>query len=244
MNLPATQVLADSAFSAQGAASPRPDGGKRFIVETGRPFSRSHIWQLQDAYFAGRGVEAWRQGEVPHYVTSNPTIANAYAEIVFAFRRDLERLAGSHDDPLTICELGAGSGRFAFHFLRRLEHLCARADVAPEAFRYVLTDVADSVPWPMLVRLSILIFVPDAGRDWLPTRPRKPNPAGPPEPAVGAWVTVTSVPTPYSECSTVVWAFLTPEAAAVTVITKPIPRARPRAMKIACRIRRRNSRRR
>ncbi len=99
----------------------------------------------------------------------------------------------------------------------------------------LLTDDADSVPWPMLV---------DAGRDWLPTWPRKPNPAGPPEPAAGAWVTVTSVPTPYSECSTVAWASLTPEAAAVTVITKPIPSARPRAMKIAWRIRRRNSRRR
>src|SRR3954468_7248289 len=119
MNPSAAQVLANSAFSTEGEASPRPDAGKRFILETSRPFSGSHIWQLQDAYFAGRGVEAWRQGEVPHYVTSNPTIANAYAEIVFAFRRDLTRLIG-HDDPLTVCELGAGSGRFAFHFLRRL----------------------------------------------------------------------------------------------------------------------------
>jgi hypothetical protein len=146
MNLPVAKVSADSALSAQGAASPGSDDGKRFIVETSRPFFRSRIWQLQDAYFAERGVEAWRQGEVPHYVTSNPTIANAYAEIVFAFRRDLARLApaGERNDPLTICELGAGSGRFAFHFLRRLEHLCANSDVAPEAFRYVLTDVADT----------------------------------------------------------------------------------------------------
>ena len=108
----------------------------------------------------------------------------------------------------------------------------------------LVTDDAASVPWPMLVRLSMSIFVPDAGRVPLPTRPRKPNPVGPPEPAVGVWVTVMSVPTPYSECSTVAWAFLTPEEAAITVITKPIPRARPRAMKIAWRILRRNSRRR
>jgi tetratricopeptide (TPR) repeat protein len=145
MNLPVAQVSAASVLTAQDAALPRPDHGKRFIIETSRPFFQSRIWQLQDAYFAERGVEAWRQGEVPHYVTSNPTIANAYAEIVFAFRRDLARLApGEHNDPLTICELGAGSGRFAFHFLRRLEHLCARSDMAPEAFRYVLTDVADT----------------------------------------------------------------------------------------------------
>ena len=50
---------------------------------------------------------------------------------------------------------------------------------------------------------------------------------------MGVWVTVMSVPTPYSECSTVAWAFLTPDDAAVTVITKPIPSARPRAMRIA-----------
>ncbi len=108
----------------------------------------------------------------------------------------------------------------------------------------LVTDDADSVPCPMLVRLSMSIFVPDAGRVWFPTRPRNPKPVGPPEPAVGVWVTVMSVPTPYSECSTVAWASLTPEDAAVTVITRPIPRARPRAMKIAWRIRRRNSRRR
>ena len=101
------------------------------------------------------------------------------------------------------------------------------------SFPMLVTDDAASVPWPMLVRLSMSIFVPAAGRVWFPTRPRNPKPVGPPEPAVGVWVTVMSVPTPYSECSTVAWAFLTPDEAAVTVITNPIPRARPRAMKIA-----------
>lgn len=111
-----------------------------------QPLSRSVLWDLQHDYFAGRGVEAWREGEVPHYVTSNPTIANAYAEIVLAFWRDRARLAATAPDrePLTICELGAGSGRFAFHFLMRLAQLAADVDVAPQSFRYVLTDVADA----------------------------------------------------------------------------------------------------
>src|SRR5260221_8109613 len=39
-------------------------------------------------------------------------------------------------------------------------------------------------------------------------------------------VTVTSVPTPYSELSTSAWAFFTPAEAAVTVTTRPIPSAR------------------
>src|SRR5580700_2130048 len=57
-------------------------------------------------------------------------------------------------------------------------------------------------------------------------------------------VTVTSVPTPYSEASTLDSAFFTPAEAALTVTTRPIPTARPRATKIAWRIRRRSSRRR
>src|SRR5436305_2417201 len=112
---------------------------RRFLLEERQPFCRSLIWQLQDRYFAERGVEAWRQGEVPHYVTSNPTIANAYAELVLAFWRDQQALAtAASDAPQYICELGAGSGRFAFHFLTRLADLCADTGVAPTAFRYVL----------------------------------------------------------------------------------------------------------
>src|SRR6202034_2455953 len=57
-------------------------------------------------------------------------------------------------------------------------------------------------------------------------------------------VTVTSVPTPYSEASTLDSAFFTPAEAALTVTTRPIPTARPKATKIAWRIRRRRSRRR
>jgi tetratricopeptide (TPR) repeat protein len=121
------------------------DSRKRFVLETGRPFARSRIWQLQNEYFVTRGIEAWRFGEVPHYVTSNPAIANSYAEIIFAFWRDRQRLAPRDGDaPLTICELGAGSGRFAFHLLRRLDALCGQAGVPPQAFRYVLSDAADA----------------------------------------------------------------------------------------------------
>src|SRR5579875_1466370 len=57
-------------------------------------------------------------------------------------------------------------------------------------------------------------------------------------------VTVASVPTPYSELSTLDWALFTPADAADTVTTSPTPRARPSAMKTAWRIRRRSSRRR
>jgi hypothetical protein len=113
----------------------------RHVLERRRPFSQSALWDLQRRYFAERGVEAWRRGEVPHYVVSNPRVADSYAEIVFGFLRDRDRLAGaSATEPLYVCELGAGSGRFAFHFLRRLAALCGQAGVATASFRYVLTD--------------------------------------------------------------------------------------------------------
>ncbi len=90
------------------------------------------------------------------------------------------------------------------------------------------------------------IFDPAFGLLALPTDCLKLKPNPPPAVllVVGALVTVMSVPTPYSECKTDAWAFLTPAAAAVTVITSPIPSASPIAMKMAWRARRRNSRQR
>src|SRR5208282_4345125 len=75
-----------------------------------------------------------------------------------------------------------------------------------------------------------LILVPAAGRLVVPVWNPKPKEPGVNDPAAGVLVTVTSVPTPYSACSTVPWAFLTPADAAVTVMTRPTPRASPSAM--------------
>jgi tetratricopeptide (TPR) repeat protein len=113
------------------------------LLEPERPFSQSMLWALQRRYFAERGVDAWRRYEVPDYITSNPRVADGYAEMVFAFGRDRQGMA-AHGEPLHVVELGAGSGRFAFHFLSRLGRLCEQAGVAPQAFRYVLTDQAES----------------------------------------------------------------------------------------------------
>jgi SAM-dependent MidA family methyltransferase len=104
-----------------------------YLLEQRQSFSQSLLWEIQRHYFAARGADAWRSGEVPHYVTSNPVIADAYAEIVFAFRRDRQALFPG-DEPLYLCELGSGSGRFAFHFLKRLLRLCTRHGVPPLSF--------------------------------------------------------------------------------------------------------------
>ncbi|MRW89636.1 tetratricopeptide repeat protein [Duganella sp. FT80W] len=110
-----------------------------YLLEQRQAFSSSKLWDMQRAYFAERGAAAWQSGEVPHYVTSNPTIAQTYADIVFAFYQDRQRLQPS-EQAMVIAELGAGSGRFAFHFLLRLEQLCADHETPISAFCYVLTD--------------------------------------------------------------------------------------------------------
>ena len=58
----------------------------------------------------------------------------------------------------------------------------------------------------------------------------------------GLVVTVTSVPMPYRARSTLACAAFTPDEAPITVMTRPIPMARPIAMNTACRILRRSSR--
>jgi tetratricopeptide (TPR) repeat protein len=117
------------------------------LIEKPKVFSESLLWSLQQHYFTHKGIGAWQENEVPHYVTSNPTVANSYAEIVFALLHDHQRLtlaAQEQIEPLYLCELGAGSGRFAFHFLHRLMSLCKQAEVAPTSFCYVLTDITES----------------------------------------------------------------------------------------------------
>jgi hypothetical protein len=125
------------------------DGAEKecYVIEKQQAFSKSLIWDLLQYYFAQRGVAAWRENEVPCYVTSNPTVANSYAEIVWAFFRDQHPPASgdiASDEPLYICELGAGSGRFAFHFLKRLTRLCELSQLPLASFRYVLTDFTQS----------------------------------------------------------------------------------------------------
>jgi hypothetical protein len=60
--------------------------------------------------------------------------------------------------------------------------------------------------------------------------------AGPPpaEPVAAGWVIVMSVPTPYTDCSALACADLTPEETDVTTMTRAIARAIPIAMMMVC----------
>lgn len=111
------------------------------------PLSASPLWQQQRAYFEAQGPAAWASGAVPHYVTCNPYLARAFAEVVVGFAADRARVGGPGRRFLTIVELGAGAGRLGYNLVRALR---GALDAAAAGWTpvYVLTDVAEAtVAW-------------------------------------------------------------------------------------------------
>jgi len=119
------------------------------VLETSVPLSQSLIWRLQSDYYAQRGLKAWTEDLVPSYITNNPFIAQIYAEIVAAFLRDcLDRPDSppvSPESPLRILELGGGTGKFSYLFLRRLIPLLEAKGLPPQSVRYTLTDCSEEL---------------------------------------------------------------------------------------------------
>lgn len=122
-----------------------------YPLEEARPLSQSVLWSLQRAYFERAGIAAWSAGAVPMWVTSNPFIAAAYARVARAFLHDWQAGPGGTsldpEQPVYILELGAGAGRFAYHFLRRLTASSSSAaldalspDSDRPAIKYVMTE--------------------------------------------------------------------------------------------------------
>lgn len=114
----------------------------RFPLETACRLSRSVLWRLQRPFYERHGMAAWSEGIVPHHVTSSPYLARAYARVILGFVADWrDRLDPSQ--PLYIVELGAGSGRLAFHLLRQLVPML-EGPAGGVQVRYVMTDFAEA----------------------------------------------------------------------------------------------------
>jgi hypothetical protein len=111
-------------------------------------FSDSPLWHHQRAYFAAQGPAAWSRGPVPHYVTTTPALAQAYAEVLAGFADDVAYARGGGPPrPLYVIELGAGTGRLGFRIARAL---AAMGDARRRGWEpiYVLTDLAEAtVAW-------------------------------------------------------------------------------------------------
>jgi hypothetical protein len=121
------------------------------ILETDVPLSQSLIWRLQREFYAERGLKAWTEDLVPSYITNNPFIAEIYAQIVASFISDCMNLLQkssrplSPDNPLRILELGAGTGKFSYLFLRKLTTLLQEKSVTMQAVRYSMADCSESL---------------------------------------------------------------------------------------------------
>jgi len=116
------------------------------LLEIDVPLSQSLIWRLQRDFYAQRGLKAWNEDLVPSYITNNPFIAEIYAGIVAAFLQDCMSAAQlSPENPLRILELGAGTGKFSYLFLRKLTALLQSNNLPLHLIRYCMTDTAESL---------------------------------------------------------------------------------------------------
>ncbi|TDF94134.1 SAM-dependent methyltransferase [Paenibacillus piri] len=111
------------------------------IVEETKPFAESLIWTLQRDYFKENGIQAWTNSEVPHYITNNPFLAHAYAEIVLHFLKDIKRMKSQTNEKVYLIELGGGSGRLAYRFLKYIDEFCKSVSGEFPEFCYILSDL-------------------------------------------------------------------------------------------------------
>lgn len=113
---------------------------RKVVIEQHKRFSQSALWRMQRDYFDQAGINAW-VNQVPFYITSNPFIARCYAETVFAFIQDwLKQHPESINHPFYIMELGTGSGRFSFFFIKTLDQLLQQLGMQDIKIRYVMSD--------------------------------------------------------------------------------------------------------
>jgi len=113
---------------------------RKVVIEQHKRFSQSALWRLQREYFDKEGINAW-VNQVPFYITSNPFIANSYARVVFAFMRDwIKQHPDAINHPFYIMELGTGSGRFSYYFVKTLSNLLQSMNLSNIKFCYVMSD--------------------------------------------------------------------------------------------------------
>jgi hypothetical protein len=134
-------------------SGPAPAVKQLQTLETDVPLSQSVVWRQQRDFYARRGLKAWTEDLVPAYITNNPFIAEIYAGIVAGFLDDCIKhdpaqsgsLPLSAENPLRILELGAGTGKFSYLFLRKLTELLRARKLAPQVARYRMTDCSESL---------------------------------------------------------------------------------------------------
>lgn len=93
-------------------------------VEKNQPFESSIIWQWMKNFYSEGGVEVWSEGDVPFHITNTPILASDWSLSILALVRDFYR-EGQIDpnQPVSIFEIGPGTGRHAYFLLKELQRI-------------------------------------------------------------------------------------------------------------------------
>lgn len=114
-------------------------------LEQNVPLSASLLWKYQREYFTKKGINAWANGEVPFYVTSNVLIAYCYAQFALRFIQDnLKNNTINPEKPIYFTELGSGSGKISFLFLQKLTEFLKTYHLDHLKICYVITDFTEN----------------------------------------------------------------------------------------------------
>ena len=121
-----------------------PDKSSTVVLEQNKKFSESALWAMQREYFDREGIDAWVK-EVPHYVTSNPFIANCYAHMTVRLAQDwVKKHPEARQHPFYILELGTGSGQLSYYILKKIRALKKQLGLEDLNIVYVMTDFTES----------------------------------------------------------------------------------------------------
>lgn len=114
------------------------------LIEPPVRFSESQIWKIQRHYFQTMGIRAW-QTEVPFYISSNAYTGRLYAHCVVQFIRDWRKThPQAKKETFYLLELGAGTGKFSFYFLKSFLEFLTLYQLEDQGFCYVISDVVES----------------------------------------------------------------------------------------------------
>lgn len=117
---------------------------KKVMIEQDKRLSQSSIWRMQREYFHKEGIQAW-VSQVPFYITSNPFIANTYAKMMLGFILDwTEQNPKAKNHTFYILELGTGSGRFSFYFVKMLSEMLQGLKKDDIKICYVMSDFTEN----------------------------------------------------------------------------------------------------
>jgi tetratricopeptide (TPR) repeat protein len=114
-------------------------------IESGARLSESILWQLQKKAYMQFGMTAWIDKGVPSYITGHPFTTQRYVSVTIGYLQDClknrAKTAIDLNEPIYFFDLGAGSGRFAYAYLKQLFADLEILGLQDLKICYVMTDI-------------------------------------------------------------------------------------------------------